>query len=199
MPNSKPTIAVDGIRRPEYLLNTVKRFQGAAKDCAAATIVLAFATTQYCREVAEGHHGKLPKGARAKSVVTKILGELVGDKALASRLFDIDALASRLQQNNVRLDSVGISVQGVLYALVSAAKRAGDDRLHELVQDASCMTIKEFRSRWNPTTRNTRGEASRKQGVMLETVLNWLGAADVDDVRRVHAVAERLLRATAAA
>lgn len=183
---------------PPYLVRATEQYASCGKNHAAATIALATAAAEYCREVGAGAHGPLPMGIRPERVVRKTLIKLTGDASLASRFQDIDKLAARLEKGAVKLDAVNFASQGALFALLAAAKRVEDEGLQELVEDAALLTIRDFRTKWNTRCAST-DEESKRPRLSAASVIAWVATADLADVERVRDAADTRLGAAVSA
>jgi len=161
---------------PNYVSEAADRYIGCGTRHAHATIALSLAAGEWCQEIQSGVYGVVPKDTTAQRIVREFLLRRVRDKGLASRYLAIARLAGMAEAQHLKLD--GIRSQGTLFAALPIIRRAELDGtpldLRALLDDASTMTIGDFRAKWNPS--------SRRRKLSLHVIEAWIAATDKYDL-----------------
>lgn len=185
---------------PEYLEKAARQYQSAATGHARATIGLALSATAYCEELAAGVLGAVPEGMSPKSFVMKVLTKDLPtpfEKSFACRLFAVNELCEQAECQGLTLDR--IRSQGSLFALAALVKRATEKDLpiclSDAVEDASTLTIADFRVKWRHVLQAGAAPAKAPE---LGQVLKWIRqASDKNALRKVAAATSQRLAAVA--
>jgi hypothetical protein len=185
---------------PEYLEKAARRYQNSATGHARATIGLALSVTAYCDELAAGVLGSMPGGMTSKSFVLRVLTKDLPtpfEKSFACRLFAVSELCEQAECQGLTLDR--IRSQGSLFALAVLVKRATEKDLSisltDAIEDASTLTIAEFRDKWRDVLQAGAAPAAPPE---LGRVLKWIAqASDRNALRKVAAATYQRLAVVA--
>lgn len=195
---SSTVVATPGI--PGYLQKALDRYQNAATDHARATIRLALSAISYYEEYVVSFHGNVPSGTTAKGFVLNVLTKELPtpfEKSFACRLFAVSELCQHVEQAGLTMDR--IRSQGALFALVALVRRAMEKRLSidlaTAVDDASRLTIAEFRRKWRHILQTETVAPAPSE---LAQVLQWISQArDRNALRKVAAATYQRLAVVA--
>lgn len=185
---------------PEYLEKAARQYQSAATGHARATIALALCVTAYCEELAASVLGGMPEGMSPKSLAMKVLTKDLPtplEKSFACRLFAVNELCEQAECQGLTLER--IRSQGSLFALAALVKRATEKDLpiclSDAVEDASTLTISDFRDKWRHVLQAGAAPAKPPE---LRRVLKWIRQAnDKNALRKVAAATYLRLAAVA--
>ncbi len=175
---------------PGYLRLAAKAYRVNSQQYCANTVHLALSAELYTAELLAGKYGGVPAGGDAGKVVRSRLKQLINDDAFVSRAAAICVMSKFLADRGLKLDK--IRSQGVLFAMLPCwEKAANENRLTELMEDASKLSISKFRKQWNKQRRRSKNSAPT---TTLDRVVDWLNSnAEQDEISQVYLVAAEIM------